>query len=610
MVLGFERFKRVRALLDPFHFTPEQFFSPVLAETDIQGELLYRRLRERWDGGSVTVIGDKVPLYTRVLPELLERFPGARVIVMVRALADVAASFDRRAADLQDWWPAENDHRLAVSMWNEALQRAREVEHDGDGERIFLLPYEPLLQGELRWLGALMSFIGLPLTPRLRGEQQRLAAGLPERSRGPAPSAEALAYIAAHQDLDALAWAQKRMERELLKHQPAVSPGPLGEDDEATLSAEQLAERELEREQLLGEMRRPGRRAPGELEVLEARLLGQARELVRREGRVARAAKPRVTFILPHQRPTTGGVYVVEQFARHLAPHLLSSIVVREEHVSPVAGVEVRSAVELDPQALGDADVLVYPADMSDAADLFELPDSVGRPVMLFQGYGTPGSPVVEANLATARSAVAIAHWLLEDANRHGVPCTYVPQGLDRELFAPGPPSSERPARVSVMTHRLDWKGLEDALAALSIVRDARADVEVVMFGTEPESFADSFLQSPTRAQVAEVLRSSAVHVVASWEEGFGLTGAEAIACGAALASTDTKGSRDYAVDGATALVSAPRDPEALARNVLALLDDAELRARLINAGQRHLRSVMPPWPEAARRMAAALLEL
>ena len=130
------------------------------------------------------------------------------------------------------------------------------------------------------------------------------------------------------------------------------------------------------------------------------------------------------------------------------------------------------------------------------------------------------------------------------------------------------------------------------------------------MFGTELESFADSFLQSPTRAQVAEVLRSSTVHVVASWEEGFGLTGAEAIACGAALASTDTKGSRDYAVDGATALVSAPRDPEALARNVLALLDDAELRERLINAGQRHLHSVMPPWPEAARRMAAALLEL
>src|ERR1700749_3229545 len=60
IALGFERFKRTRALLDPWHFAPAQFFAPVLAETDIQGELLYRRLRERWRGGSVEVIGDKV----------------------------------------------------------------------------------------------------------------------------------------------------------------------------------------------------------------------------------------------------------------------------------------------------------------------------------------------------------------------------------------------------------------------------------------------------------------------------------------------------------------------------------------------------------------------
>ena len=104
-------------------------------------------------------------------------------------------------------------------------------------------------------------------------------------------------------------------------------------------------------------------------------------------------------------------------------------------------------------------------------------------------------------------------------------------------------------------------------------------------------------------------MRGSAVHVVASWEEGFGLTGAEAIACGAALASTDTKGSRDYAIDGFTALVSAPRDPAALADNVLRLLEDVQLRSRLVAAGQRHLRAAMPPWSETARRMAWALLE-
>jgi glycosyltransferase involved in cell wall biosynthesis len=320
-------------------------------------------------------------------------------------------------------------------------------------------------------------------------------------------------------------------------------------------------------------------------------------------------SKARVTFILPHQRATTGGVYVIEQFARHLSSYLTASIVVREELVRPISGVEVRSAVRLDPDALPEAEILVYPADMRDASSLLDLPARVGRPVMFFQGYGTPGSPVVQANLASAQASVAIAHWLVEDALRHGTPCVYVPQGLDRSLFTPGPISSSRPPRVSVMTHSLDWKGLADALEALSIVRATRGDVEVVLFGTEPVAGVGSFVESPTRPQVASLLQSSAVHIVASWEEGFGLTGAEAIACGGALATTDTKGSRDYAVDGHTALVSSPHDPQALARNVLALLDDVDLRTRLIAAGQRHLRDIMPSWSEAARRMAGALLE-
>ncbi|HTD58809.1 MAG TPA: glycosyltransferase, partial [Solirubrobacteraceae bacterium] len=125
----------------------------------------------------------------------------------------------------------------------------------------------------------------------------------------------------------------------------------------------------------------------------------------------------------------------------------------------------------------------------------------------------------------------------------------------------------------------------------------------------EPVEDVGRFVASPSRSEVAALLHSSAVHVVASWEEGFGLTGAEAIACGAALATTDTKGSRDYAVDGRTALVSTPRDPQALADNVLKLLDDVRLREQLVAAGQRHLRGVMPPWSEAARRLAFTLTE-
>jgi glycosyltransferase involved in cell wall biosynthesis len=622
VALGFERYKRVRAQLDPFHFTPAQFFAPVLAETDIRGELLYARLRTRWERGGVSVTGDKVPLYTRVLPQLLARFPQARVAVLVRDPLAVARSFERRAADPADWWPAENDHRLAVKMWNEALAAARAVDAERAGEeeekaptrgaaRAALLPYEALFSGEERWLEFLLGFAGLPWSTRVAAEYRRLADSWSARNGTRAEAPELEEYVLAHADPGLRAWAQQRMEHQLACA-PAVQPMAEGED-EPPLSPAQESEREREREQLLQEMRHPGRRAEGEVEVLERRFVEQAGELARRGERLVQPggrARPRVTFIVPHQRPTTGGVYVIEQYARHLAGVANVCMAVRERPSREIPGVEVRWLEGSYRDALVPADVLVYPADLRDAADLFELPVRVGRPVMLFQGYGTPGSPVVETNLSGAREAVAIARWLQDVALARGVPCAYVPQGLDREVFAPGSvPPAERPPRVSLMTHRLDWKGLRDALDAIAIVREQRPDVELALFGTEPVAEEETFLASPTRPEVAALLGESAVHVVASWEEGFGLTGAEALACGAALATTDTKGSRDYAIDRHTALVSSPRDPAALARNVLALLDDAKLRGRLVANGQRHLRTAMPPWQEAARRMALALLE-
>jgi hypothetical protein len=623
LAIGFERYKRLRAQLDPFHFTAAQFFSPVTAETDIRGELLYERLHARWERGTVRVMGDKVPLYTRVLPALLERFPEARVLVLVRDPLEVARSFRRRAGDPEDWWPAENDHELAVRMWNDALAAVKEV----DGERgggflrrtpsggpglAALLPYEALFSGDERWLAMLVDFVGVPLTARLRAEYARLAARWQARAgEAPPEDGELRGYVERHRDAELARWAAARMERQLEETRTPAAPAADEGEEEAPLSESELEEREREREQLLGEMRRPGRRAEDELEVLERRYVEQAGELARRGERLARggAAKLRVTFLAPHQRTTSGGVYVIEQFARHLAGEHEVCVVVREPPSRSIPGIEVRWAERLDGDALGRADVLVYPADMRDAGAVLELPAGMGRPVMLFQGYGTPGSAVVEANLAQARESVAIARWLADLALARGIPCAYVSQGLDRAVFAPGPSQSQRAPRVSLMTHHLDWKGLADALEALALVRAQRPEVQVMLFGTEPVEGVGAYVSSPSRPEVAALLRESAVHVVASWEEGFGLSGAEAIACGVALATTDTKGSRDYAIDGHTALVSAPRDPRTLAGNVLALLDDLELRARLVAAGQRHLRTAMPSWEEAARRMALALRE-
>ncbi len=60
--------------------------------------------------------------------------------------------------------------------------------------------------------------------------------------------------------------------------------------------------------------------------------------------------------------------------------------------------------------------------------------------------------------------------------------------------------------------------------------------------------------------------------------------------CGCALAATEVGGHLEYARHGETALLSPPKNPEALAENLLTLLQDPALRARLARQGHAYVQ--------------------
>lgn len=315
----------------------------------------------------------------------------------------------------------------------------------------------------------------------------------------------------------------------------------------------------------------------------------------------------RVTFVTPHRRATSGGVHAIERFASGLADTMRVALVVQKGAPGELPGVTVSAGAALEAAQLPDADVLVVPADSGAGERLYEMPRRKGRQVLLFQGYGIPGSPIVTANLERADLVVAVASWLVEDAEAHGARAVHVPYGLDRRTFAPGPPADQRAPVASLLVHGQDWKGTADGLSALAETRRAMPETQVRLFGGHRPDSEFPFLGTLDRGQVAELLRRSGVFVCASWEEGFGLPGLEALACGAALATTDTKGSRDYAVHGRTALVSEPHDRDALAANVLKLLRDRSLRASLAAAGCEYVHGNFGTWAQASTYLAAAL---
>lgn len=70
-----------------------------------------------------------------------------------------------------------------------------------------------------------------------------------------------------------------------------------------------------------------------------------------------------------------------------------------------------------------------------------------------------------------------------------------------------------------------------------------------------------------------------------SLEEGFGLPGLEAMACGCALVSTSYKGVLEYAIDSVNALLSPIKDAKSMADNVERLFENEILRKRITKNG-------------------------
>jgi len=93
--------------------------------------------------------------------------------------------------------------------------------------------------------------------------------------------------------------------------------------------------------------------------------------------------------------------------------------------------------------------------------------------------------------------------------------------------------------------------------------------------------------------------------VLPSYFEGYGMVLAEALAHGLPIVST-TAGAIPETVPSNAGMLVPPGDAVALRTALAALLDDPALRARLV-AGARAARAVLPTWPQAVARFAAAL---
>jgi glycosyltransferase involved in cell wall biosynthesis len=237
-----------------------------------------------------------------------------------------------------------------------------------------------------------------------------------------------------------------------------------------------------------------------------------------------------------------------------------------------------------------------------------------GRGFYLIQGLETwSGSgEKVYATWKSPLKKIVIANWLLDIVKSLGEEAVYIPNGLNTDEFQMDVPPEERdPKRIMMLYHNVDMKGSADGIEALSMVRRKEPEIRVTLFGVPPRPASlpewVDYHQQPERPFLRALYNQAAIFVAPSWTEGWGLPPSEAMLCGAALVATDIGGHREFAFHEDTALLSPAKEPRRLADNILRLVRDPAMRARVATQGHEYIQQFT--WERASAKLESILCE-
>jgi glycosyltransferase involved in cell wall biosynthesis len=188
----------------------------------------------------------------------------------------------------------------------------------------------------------------------------------------------------------------------------------------------------------------------------------------------------------------------------------------------------------------------------------------------------------------SASAAVAAAAGLDEEA----VGVLPIPVDIDR--FAPEPDErwlQRLGAPTIVFVGRADdtRKNLPLLLDALPAIRARVPGVRLQLIGRPPASPPEGIEVLGSLPSVAEPLREATLLVLPSWQEGFGIVVAEALAAGVPVLTTPSGGPEHLVRTSGGGVVLEGFDPEELAAAATALLGDVDTLMRMRASGREYV---------------------
>lgn len=259
----------------------------------------------------------------------------------------------------------------------------------------------------------------------------------------------------------------------------------------------------------------------------------------------------------------------------------------------------------------GDA---VFATAIATAVDVANLSSKKGKKYYLIQGYENWkfSDNAVCDTYGLGMYNIVIASWLKKIVDQYSKkPSLLIKNAIDTEFYKILIlPEKRMPYSIAALYHKLPCKGSQYTIEALKRLKEKYPELKAHLFGVpeRPEDLPEwiCYTENATKEQLLDIYNSSAIYMCTSIEEGFGLTGAESMACGCALVSTSYKGVFEYAIDKENALLSPVGNVDAIVSNVEKLFRDQNLRTTLAYQANKDIQEFS--WDKAYYKLEKALL--
>lgn len=181
----------------------------------------------------------------------------------------------------------------------------------------------------------------------------------------------------------------------------------------------------------------------------------------------------------------------------------------------------------------------------------------------------------------------------LINSKRNDVKLKLIHPSVNNQVFFNQDIRKKDEINIGIVGRKNPWKGLNEFLKAIELlesnIKEKIKNIYIISHDDlskfKVEGRKNVKIITPKNdIEIARAYNNCHIFVSASWFEGFGLPPLEAMKCGCAVITSDSKGVNEFAIDGENCLMFQPKNIEQLKERLEYLILNSEKREELQKA--------------------------